>query len=197
MTDYTAIQQKVFENPAGWSSFEVKQDLVSAWSSWVSDLEDWKVFITLTFRDDKTGDVARSLFQWFVRFNNQALLGKHYTRIVGHSYFSYLLGIEYQRRDVIHFHVLIDQPVKYDLIHSLWGERCGFAWIDGKMRDRQKVINYVCKYIVKGGEVELYRKKKSFVPDPLPVWWCLSRAVSEPPISGTPEIGLPLTNENG
>jgi hypothetical protein len=70
----------------------------------------------LTFRKETAPDVAKSKFKGLVKTLNQDVYGKRYTKKVGHSYFSYIQGIEYQRREVIHFHVLIDRPVNFELM---------------------------------------------------------------------------------
>jgi len=161
-----------YETPwEGWNSKQVKNAISLEYANFVSSLASWTTFITLTFEDEKTPDVANSLFKWWLRENNKFVFGDRYTRICGHSYFSYAVGMEYQTRDVVHFHLLIDKPINYSLTHHLWGERCGFAWIDGNLRNRQSVVDYVCKYVLKGGQVELYKAKHSYSPKVVPTWW--------------------------
>lgn len=155
----------------GWRRIGAREILTDAWAEWVSSLCDWKSFITLTFERERFPDVAKSLFRWWVKVNNQYVFGKRYTRKVGHSYFSYLCGMEYQKREVVHFHVLVDKPIHYSVTHNAWGDRCGFAWIDGKLKDKQSVIDYVCKYVTKGGEIDIYQAKKDYAPAPMPTWW--------------------------
>jgi hypothetical protein len=156
----------------GWESKPARLALADQWVEFISGLADWKNFWTLTFEDDKASDVAKSLFQWLVRATNTNLLGKKYINKVGHSYFSYAVGMEKQTRDVIHFHVLADQPINYGLIHNLWGKRCGFAWIDGDLRDKAKVTEYVCKYVLKGGEVDQFKRTREFWPPTGSLsWW--------------------------
>lgn len=155
----------------GWNSLAGKKVLSDAWAGWAGTAAKWRTFVTLTFKDEKTPDVARSLFDWWIRINNEFVFGKHYTRKVQHSYFSYLAGVERQKRDVVHFHVLIDKPINFSLTHNAWGDRCGFAWIDGDLKDSEKVIKYVCKYVMKGGEVDMYLAKKDYFPTTIPSWW--------------------------
>jgi hypothetical protein len=106
-----------------------------------------------------------------VRKNNEHAFGKHYTQKVGHSYFSYVVGLEYQTRDVVHFHALVDQPLDFSYVHDFWGDRCGFAWIDGKIKSNAATVGYVCKYTVKGGELDFFVQKKNRKPAVLPSWW--------------------------
>lgn len=174
-----AIEQKSacdlvagYDDPCkGWESFQVKDLLRSATEEWVFGLADWTTFISLTFKEEKTPDVANSLFKWFVRSMNERAFGKHYTRKVGHSYFSYVVGMEYQTRDVVHFHALVDQPIDFSYVHRTWGQRCGFAWIDGNLESKAAAVNYVCKYCVKGGQIDAYVAKNRYSPAILPEWW--------------------------
>jgi len=155
-----------------WESRLVKVAMAGEMAEFIAGMADWKNFWTLTFENEKTADVTKSLFLWMVRELNKNAYGKNYTNKVGHSYFQYVAGIEKQTRDVYHLHVLADQPINYDLIHSLWGERCGFAWIDGNLRDTGKVVNYVCKYVVKGGDLEIFKRQKPLKPPKIkPLWW--------------------------
>lgn len=156
----------------GWESRQVREAVKDAWVPFLSGLADWRNFWTLTFRDDKSPDVARSLFRWLVKCLNHDLGGKNYINKWGHSYFSYVVGMERQSRDVVHFHVLADQPVNFSKIHGIWGDRCGFAFIDSNIRNQDDVTEYVCKYVSKGGELDLFKRKKQFFdPANPPYWW--------------------------
>lgn len=114
--------------------------------------------------------MANKLFKRLVATLNEDVFGDHYTRYVGHSYFSYVVGIEYQKRDVIHFHVLIDRPVYYLRIHTLWNAWAGFGWTE-IVKDLDKVVNYVSKYIVKGGEILPYLAPQKYMPFHKFPWW--------------------------
>lgn len=161
-----------YENPhLGWESLQVKKLLQNELVPFVSGLAHWTTFITLTFKEEKTPDVANSLFKWFIRVNNAHAFGERYTRKVGHSYFSYAVGLENQKRDVPHFHLLVDKPLDFSFIHQSWGQRCGFVWIDTAFTNTEKVVNYVCKYVLKGGQVDLYKAKGDYKPITLPSWW--------------------------
>jgi len=188
-----------YENPfTGWNSYQAKELIRFEHEKWVYQLADWKSFISLTFRDEKTPDVAMSLFKWFIRTNNEHAFGKHYTNKVGHSYFSYVVGLEYQTRDVVHFHALIDKPIDFSYVHKTWGKRCGFAWIDGDIKSKARAVNYVCKYCVKGGQLEAYVNKKNVLPEPLPDWWrdasstVVNHAENEPILSAEAAASLQM-----
>lgn len=188
-----------YDDPrTGWESFQVKKLLASELVGFVTNLADWKAFITLTFKEEKAPDVAKSLFQWFVRTNNAHAFGEHYTRKVGHSYFSYVVGAEYQQRGVLHFHVLVDKPLDFTFVHSTWGKRCGFVWIDTKFKDKGAVVKYVCKYVVKGGEIDVYKAKRDFKPVNVPTWWIedtsATSRVAQDPLFGPAQLAQPLTS---
>jgi len=171
----TVVEQQVSlceDTFKAWESRLVKEAMAGEMAEFIAGMADWKNFWTLTFEKEKTADVTKSLFLWMVKELNKNVYGKNYTNKVGHSYFQYVAGIEKQSRDVYHLHVLADQPINYDLIHALWGDRCGFAWIDGNLRDTGKVVNYVCKYVVKGGDLEVYKRNKPLIPPKnKPIWW--------------------------
>ena len=154
-----------------WDSQAVKYHLRDQYIEWISSLADWRVFLTLTFRDDKPVDSAIRYWTRLVRELNSDLLGKRYTKIVGHSYFSYALGIHYQLRGVIHFHVLVDKPMNFKLIHKLWGNWCGFAKCE-KINNQSECVQYITSYILKDGLIDPYIRKTDFQPKYVPPsWW--------------------------
>lgn len=187
-----------YENPhLGWESMQVKKLLQSELVPFVAGLANWTTFITLTFKEEKTPDVANSLFQWFIRVTNAHAFGEHYTRKVGHSYYSYAVGLENQKRDVPHFHLLVDKPLDFSFVHRAWGERCGFVWIDTSFTNTEKVVQYVCKYVLKGGQVDLYKAKGDYQPVTLPPWWLGSNTapsrVAQDLLFSPAQLAQPLT----
>lgn len=155
-----------------WESRLVRQGMRDEMAEFLGNFAEWKSFWTLTFDQERTQDVSKALFLWLVRELNKELFGKRYLDKVGHSYFQYVAGFERQTRGAWHLHVLADQPVNFDKIHSIWGKRCGFAWIDGNIRNHDAVNRYVCKYVLKGGDLEIYKRPRPFYPpENKPVWW--------------------------
>ena len=155
MTDYTSTS---------------KIELVEGWVNFVAGFTDWKSFITLTSRDIVTRDQIEHKFRWLVRRLNSGLFGNNYTRIVGHSYFSYALGLEYQKRDVLHAHVLVDRKVNFEAIHQIWNSLSGFAYIVPVV-DAVGAAGYLSKYVSKGGDLSLYRAVKVKEPVFKPMWY--------------------------
>ena len=150
-----------------------KKLLASENALWIGKLKDWKTFITLTFKDETTQDVAKSKFRYLVQVLNRDAFGSHYTQKVGHSYFSYILAMEYQRRGVPHFHVLADKPINFDLVHRYWNAAAGFAWLE-PVESQEAVVSYCSKYCVKGGELDIFESESGRSPmvgSLPPYWW--------------------------
>ena len=167
-----------------WSSVATKFHLRDEYINWITDLADWKIFLTLTFRDIKPVDSACRYWTKLVRELNLNLVGKKYTRIVGHSYFSYALAMQYQKRGAIHFHALVDKPLNFKLIHKLWGSWCGFAKPE-IIKDRDDCVGYVSSYVLKDGVVDPYIAKKNYYPKVQPDWWRYDCIQSDFMISGS------------
>jgi hypothetical protein len=148
--------------------------LVSAWSDFVFSLADWESMLTLTVSNEKMcfkdGLVkrARSLIQIL----NRDLYGDNYYRIVKHSYFSYAMGLEYTKNTVNHLHIVVDMPINFSLVHTLWNHMSGFAYIK-PVPDRRGAADYICKYVVKGQELTFWKQEKKDLPCPkfVPIWY--------------------------
>jgi hypothetical protein len=146
-----------------------KQRLRECWVDWLMKYP-WTTFTTLTFKNDTCEDVANHKFMGLIKDLNNSLLGKHYSKTVDHSYFSYAYVLEYQIREVVHYHVLIDKPINFDRLHNYWNKVAGFAFIE-QIINIESSIRYVCKYITKGEDVSIYLAKKEYTPKNLPYWW--------------------------
>jgi hypothetical protein len=153
-----------------WNSRLGRITRQAAMRDWLAGVKLWKLFLTLTFKNPIAPDPAFQIWRRLVRILNDRSFGSHYTRLVHHSYFSYVLGIEFQRRDVVHFHALVDKPLNFDLVHRWWNRAAGFVWID-QIEHREKAIYYVTKYVTKGGELKIYAARTERAPKPLPLWW--------------------------
>ena len=147
-----------------------KLELLEGWQQYVTSFADWKSFITLTSREIVTRDQIEHKFRWLVQRLNKDLFGNNYTRIVGHSYFSYVVGLEHQKRDVLHAHVLVDRKVNFEAIHRMWNSMSGFAHIR-PVEDAAGAAGYLSKYVSKGGELSLYKPAKVKEPRFRPMWY--------------------------
>jgi hypothetical protein len=129
--------------------------------------------ITLTVDNDHwcSRDGMWRRFRTLLQILNRDLYGGHYTRMVGHSYFSYLLGFEYTKNDMVHAHFIVDKPINFSLLHKVWNHMSGFAYIK-PAPDVHGAVGYVIKYVAKGQDLEIY-KPKLFLPQPSfkPLWY--------------------------
>ncbi|MDP8267128.1 MAG: hypothetical protein P9L97_00240 [Candidatus Tenebribacter davisii] len=168
---FSSDSLQYFDNTSdAWDSRVVRKLLRKTWSEWLS-MRKWCVFLTLTFRDETYPETALKKLNYLIRMLNEETFGKHYTNYVGHSYFSYVASIEYQKRDVIHFHVLIDRPVNFRAIHKYWNYIAGFAKVE-LVQQNENAVYYVTKYVAKCGEMGLpYFAKKIYTPPFIPNWW--------------------------
>ncbi|HEY9758887.1 MAG TPA: hypothetical protein V6C97_27205 [Oculatellaceae cyanobacterium] len=151
--------------------YTCKNVLRDEWVSYVKGFSDWRLFVTLTFRDIVTRDQCEHLFGFLVQVLNRDLYGNHYTRIVHHSYFSYCVGFEYQVRGALHMHVLVDQPLHLTLLHSVWQNVAGFAWVDPA---NDRAVKYVSKYVTKGGDLAVWKQSNFKMPAFVPLWFSSS-----------------------
>lgn len=147
-----------------------KTELQVGWETWVRDFSKWKSFVTLTFRDIVTRDQSENQFRFLIQVLNRDLYGNHYTRIVGHSYFSYVAGWEHQKRGALHIHALIDKPINFRLIHTVWNKMAGFAWIE-PASDVEVAVGYLAKYVSKGGELSVWKPTRVKEPAFKPLWY--------------------------
>jgi hypothetical protein len=153
-----------------WEGSISKKIQRSQYTKWLVELAEWKSFVTLTFREDRTFDVAKRMFDKLVRELNKDLLGKHYVRYAGRSYFSFVVAAEFQLRGVIHFHFIADQPLHFALIHSLWYQWAGFAHT-ASIRKVESAVRYTVKYLVKGMKFEVHRTTWKGNLHVVPSWW--------------------------
>ena len=153
-----------------WDSKTASHLMITEYTDWLIRSADWSSFITLTFRDPIGYDPAYNKFRYLNQVLNRELFGKRYTRIVKHSYFSYILCAEYQCRDVLHFHLLVDRPVDFALIHNTWGNMAGFVQTK-KIRNPFAAVRYAIKYVIKEGDIRIYQAKALYQPRQYPIWW--------------------------
>ena len=155
----------------GWQNYYVRRDLGRLYGEWAAGLAPWLWTATFTTRDILGFETVNKSLRWFLFEANKRLYGKNFTNKIGHNYFSYMVGMEKQERGAYHFHMIGDEPADYLMWHEVWGNALGFLWID-QIKKIEDAVNYVCKYIAKDGEVDLFiRKEKVYPPKPLPTWW--------------------------
>lgn len=126
---------------------------VSAWVEWLRGIGFIpSAMLTLTWRDEGPPNAGAALIWWsrLVQELCGSVFGNSYTKVVGHSYFSYVVGVELQLRGAIHLHCLVNEPIPFVIVHSWWERHCGFAWVTA-CTDGDTQVRYVMKYAVKGG----------------------------------------------
>jgi len=147
------------------SSGFVKVDLKEAWINFIKRYEPFNWYVTLTFKEPKHPESADKAFFRWIRHINECIYGRRYRE--KKKGVTWIKCMEYQKRDVIHFHCLIGDPHLYKLkrfnFMNAWKTDCyrskelvnGFATIF-KYDATRGAVNYCSKYVLKGGEIDLY-----------------------------------------
>lgn len=155
---YYELEKTFLDNPFdAVNTWAYKEMLADVTAEWLMGRENWCTFFTFTFREEISKESAYRQIKYFIRIANELKFGKHYTQKVGHSYFSYVIGMERQERGVIHFHMCIDREIDFSWVHWFWNLKHGFVWIE-KIQDLPKSLKYTVKYAVKEGEALIYLK---------------------------------------
>jgi len=143
----------------------VKVDLKDAWINFIKRYEPYTWYVTLTFKEPKHPESADKAFFRWIRHINECLYGRRYRE--KKKGVTYIKCMEYQKRDVIHFHCLIGDPNLYKLkrldFMKAWEYDCyrskklvnGFARI-AEYNAARGAVSYCSKYVLKGGEIDVY-----------------------------------------
>lgn len=160
--------------------------VIDDWLDWLFAKNFYPTaFITLTFDRQKcAASVEGALWWWrrLVQHLNTRMANSDYRDKWGHSYFGYVVAVEYHKSGAVHLHAAVDNWIDFAEVHSWWGERCGFAWIK-KTQNSTAAMRYVLKYVVKSDQaptVWLQRRRRSVDTLTLP-----GAFVKEPPASGS------------
>jgi len=127
--------------------------LQQAWKDWLAEYPyEW--FVTFTFRKETHPEAADKSFRKFINILNKEIYGRHYFKNKKEQV-HWIRALEWQKREVVHYHALL-VGVTYES-RSKWSQEwyklAGFAKIDTV--DSQNVIDYLCKYVSKGGEIDI------------------------------------------
>jgi hypothetical protein len=132
------------------------------WIPYLVTLEPWDYIVHLTFADRVGNEYAEKVWSRY-------LVGVE--RRVDTWFVKYARGTEYQRRGALHYHSLLEigrSPAKITRDSFVWICRMlrecwssvggGYAWAHPYT---QRQVRYVCKYVSKGGELDVgeYVKK--------------------------------------
>ena len=83
-------------------------ELQDAWVEFIKRFEPFYLYVTLTFKDPKHPEAADKAFFRQIRHINESLYGRRYRE--KKKGVTWIKCMEYQKRDVIHFHCLIGDP---------------------------------------------------------------------------------------
>jgi len=86
----------------------IKVDLKDAWINFIKRYEPFTWYVTLTFKEPKHPESADKAFFRWIRYINKSLYGRRYRE--KKKGVTWIKCMEYQKRDVIHFHCLIGDP---------------------------------------------------------------------------------------
>lgn len=135
------------------------RELAGVWADWIQ-LEPWDLFVNQTFKDHVHPERADKLHRVFIRRVNELLYGRRFREKNLGIY--HVRALELQRRGVIHYHSLFRVPVGpvpwRQSIEAIWQDLDvvnGFCRVY-PVTDRLGVARYVSKYVVKGGEIDVY-----------------------------------------
>jgi hypothetical protein len=139
--------------------------LQQEYASWLADF-NWQWFVTLTFRYPPHPEQAKKYFMKWIHWLNRKLYGNRYYRKTKGVFWA--LALEYHKSGVIHFHALLgdieDLNVKLSRseARNKWFQIAGIGRVDPIDDKLNAVTNYVSKYIVKGGEIDLSPALRKF-----------------------------------
>lgn len=112
----------------------------------------------MTYRQETSLNSVLRRHGYLVQQVNRNIFGNHWRRH-GEGV-SFVLGVEPQRRGVLHTHSVWDTEfVPYELIHSIMKKLGGMAWVE-PVNSNCGVGHYVTKYAVKAGQVHVYLSRQ-------------------------------------
>ena len=147
---------KTLDDAEGNSSSSIVSatDLRGAWATFLGQYP-WQWFGTFTFRRGEVHpEAADKRFRLFISKANRALYGPRWAK--KRMGISWVRGLERQRRGTVHYHALFSGVGKLRRLTymDLWDQLAGFARIEAP-RNQRRVLEYISKYVVKGGEIDL------------------------------------------
>ncbi len=149
-------------------------DLVTVWTEFLCRLGDnlggWDWFVTLTWSDEVHPEAAwKSLRRWLVAINR---LAKRRIRDPEHTGVPGICGIEWQKRGVLHMHLLLAKVAELRRLSAMdiWekqGPPEGIARVKPAEQERcVQLAHYVAKYVGKApGNLTFVGDIRRAVPD--------------------------------
>jgi hypothetical protein len=138
----------------------------TAYTQWLSS-EPWDLFLTMTDPGLSHPEAMYKRTRYAMNQINKSLYGKHfYKKGLG---IEHVIGLERQKRGSVHSHTLIRLPHhnvkdRNEFPLGYWHARInklgGFAKLE-LPNDSINTVDYVTKYVCKGGEIYL---SETFIP---------------------------------
>jgi hypothetical protein len=153
----------------------VRREQTPLQKAWVTLLTnyDWQWFATFTFKDAKHPESADKSFRYWAKQLSLAAGYKPRAPLTHKRRVVWARGLEWQKRDVLHFHALIGNlPYEYSAraVREAWSMawlemgKTGFARVD-LVNDITNASGYVAKYCAKGGEIDISPNLAVALPD--------------------------------
>lgn len=142
---------------------EVADTLRGAWGSWIGS-QPWDLFVTLTSEKQTHPEAMLKRFRYCMNKASDSLYGR--SRKPSDARSQWVVGLERTKRGWPHSHAVVRFPnvdirgpegrARFDLGYwqKWFSETGGFAWLEIP-RSEQAVVQYVTKYVVKDGELEV------------------------------------------
>lgn len=139
--------------------------LREAWGDWIGR-QPWHLFVTLTSEKQTHPEAMSKRFRYCMKHVEQFMYGRR-REPAGHT-LQWVMGLERTKRGWPHTHAVVRFPnvpdvdlVPIEVFDLGYWQRWmtdtgGFAWLE-RPKSQQACVNYVSKYITKGGDLELSR----------------------------------------
>ena len=128
------------------------------WIGFLSSYQ-WDWFTSQTFRNPTHPEAADKTFRMWISQINRTMWGPRWYKKKMSVY--WVRALEWQKRDVLHFHALISHPEQdLNTLQSRllwmdrWNQLAGYARIT-KPNSTEAVTRYVTKYLIKDGDLEM------------------------------------------
>ena len=142
---------------------EVAEGLRESWGAWIGS-QPWDLFVTLTSEKQTHPEAMLKRFRYCMHKASDHVYGRRWERRGQGA--QWVTGLERTKQGWPHSHAVVRFPgvdirgqegrAIFDLGHwQRWMTKTGgFAWLE-LPRSVQAVVQYVTKYVVKDGELEL------------------------------------------
>lgn len=135
-------------------NIELRRQARMGWTEWLIQMP-WQYFCTFTFKDETHPEQGIKRLNRWVIYQNQKTYGERYRRY--HKGITYCWGIEYQKRGVIHIHILLmGLGDGFNVFEGMreW-KKMGGGWAQIHPY-KERACNYISKNVSKGGELDMY-----------------------------------------